>query len=1007
MERTQEGTALILYSSSGEWDERPVSELEDTFLRDTARTLLGKDEEATEPFSLLTSDAYYYLLPASYPAPDNSRRLKQGVIAVAIDTSASTDMLHQHALHNFLILIALCLGIPILLAILIHSTVIHPIRHILEVIEDRISGNMHAYIEMQRRDELGRLAGALNTLFEKQKKAEKGIRYSSDLIQTVIDNVPGVVFWKDRKGKYLGCNQAFADIADNSNIDDIIGHTDDKLAWPPDIAELYTRHDKDVMQQNAPAIQEEFILLPDGPRWTEMHKIPLRDDRRRVIGILGLCFDITHRKHVEQEHEQWGTLNKLLFELATRVKRESGAGTSRDAALKRICKSVARELTCDRVSIWKFTDKQSSVTLHTVSGKAASDLTPGMGYPVADYSIYYAPILLGRSNVAHNTHSDALASVFLDSRLSKYDRHAMMEVPIIVAGSVWGTICLEHLSQHYSWNPQEEQFIRSLADVVALMIANEQHQVMTSEISEQKDFLELILEATRDGIWDWNVKSDTLVFSAQWKAMLGYSEEEVEDSYEAFESLLHPEDVEHTTEAVKSYLEHKEGIYEVAFRMRTKEGSYKWILSRGKSSFDHNGNALRFVGTHTDIDELKRAEEEVQRQKHVVDRIIENLPVGMFAKSVKDDFRYIIWNRQMEKIFDQPRTQMLGKNDFDHFDKKEAGYRRFTDQQLLESEVPVEIYEEIQSEWGRDVSVNIKKFAIMNTDNEPEMVIGIVDDITDLMDAQRELEEHRNHLESLVEAQTRDLIIAKEEAESANQAKSDFLANMSHELRTPMHAIISYSQLGEDKAGSIAKDKVIKYFHNIHTSGKRLLHLLNDLLDLSKMEAGHMEYHFSTQDMYKTLNTLKEEVNMLLDDKSLTLDIIKKTSDMSAWYDEGRMMQVLMNLLSNAIKFTPEGKTIQVELSEELLNGEYGAIPGLKIVVKDQGVGIPDDELKTIFDKFSQSTRTKTGAGGTGLGLAISREILMAHHGIIWAENNPKGGAKFILVIPRKNPTID
>ncbi len=992
---------LIRYSSTGEWDGSELRALKPSSLRKQIEATLKNTQSAThaDPKHAL----YYHTLPTQY-FDTAAKTTRHGAIVIALNTAPLMVIMKDEERRVIVPVALIAMLLPALLISLLQGMLRSPLRAMQEVVEDRISGHTHAFMEINRRDEFGQLADSLNQLFERQKELDKGMRYSSDLVQTVIDNVPGIIFWKDRNLVYLGCNQAFSGVADDNQIDHIIGHKDAELKLTPELAELYARHDEAVMQKNASIVQEEFMLMPDGnARWIEMHKIPLRDDRKRVIGVLGLCFDITQRKHVEQEFEQTGKFNKLLFELATRTRLSKGI--TRDMALSKICSTIARSGNTDRVSIWKLNDTRTQIQLLLVEGRAAADIRPGVSYALAEHHAYYDPILALRPVIAHNSHSDPLASLFINSRLSKYDKHAMIEAPIVVGGEVWGSLCLEKF-RHHSWNMQEEQFARSLTDIIALTITNDHYAEMSDKTRDQKDFLELIMEATTDGIWDWRIKDQTCVFSPRWKSMLGYAEEDIADNADSFYALVHPDDRDTVKQAVIGYLSHQQDDYEVAFRMRTKDNAYRWILSRGKSSFDTNGNPVRFVGTHTDITDLKRAEEQVFRQKYLLDKIIDNLPVGMFAKDIHDDFRYTIWNRQMERIFDRPCRQMLGFNDRDLFEKKEADYRRFTDEQLLETDAPVEIYEEIQSEWGRPISVNIKKFALFDQEHQPEMIIGIVDDISDLMEAQRELEEHRYHLESMVEEQTRDLIVAKEEAEKANQAKSDFLANMSHELRTPMHAIISYSQLGVDKSAEADGEKLQKYFGNINRSGKRLLHLLNDLLDLSKMEAGQLEYVFASYDMVYTITNIREEVKALLDQKSIALDMEIQTQDTTAWYDEHRIMQVLMNLLSNAIKFSTESKTIRILLKDDLLNEAYGALPALAIAIIDEGVGIPENELQEIFDKFSQSSRTKTGAGGTGLGLSISRQIISAHHGTIWAENNSDGGAKFTVVLPRKNPTM-
>ena len=269
---------------------------------------------------------------------------------------------------------------------------------------------------------------------------------------------------------------------------------------------------------------------------------------------------------------------------------------------------------------------------------------------------------------------------------------------------------------------------------------------------------------------------------------------------------------------------------------------------------------------------------------------------------------------------------------------------------------------------------------------------GVGTDISERKRVESELQRHREHLQEMVARRTHDLVLAKEAAERANRSKSEFLANMSHELRTPMHGVLSFAEIGASKAGSADREKLLRYFENIHSSGSRLLSLLNDLLDLSKLESGKMNFEMEPHDLSQVVRACVAAEEGRLQEKSLSLISLLPEDGAVTLFDPLRMAQVVSNLLSNAIKFSPPGAAITVAVRH---------VPHrVELSVSDQGVGIPDDELESIFDKFVQSTKTRSGAGGTGLGLSISHEIVMGHHGAIWACNRPEGGAKFIVQLP-------
>ncbi len=236
---------------------------------------------------------------------------------------------------------------------------------------------------------------------------------------------------------------------------------------------------------------------------------------------------------------------------------------------------------------------------------------------------------------------------------------------------------------------------------------------------------------------------------------------------------------------------------------------------------------------------------------------------------------------------------------------------------------------------------------------------------------------------------------SEDELKKALMSKTEFLSNMSHELRTPMHAILSYSKFGIKRISEKNTGKLLKYFKQINFSGERLLALLNDLLDMSKLDAGKVELYIEEFDLSQLIEKCILEIQSLADEKSIELRFINESSISMLKIDGARISQVIINLLSNAIKFTVYNSCIDIRMKDIDKNGEKAIL----FSIHDKGEGIPANELESIFDKFVQSSKTDNGSGGTGLGLAISKEIVLLHSGEIWAENSTDGGAVFFVVL--------
>ncbi len=240
--------------------------------------------------------------------------------------------------------------------------------------------------------------------------------------------------------------------------------------------------------------------------------------------------------------------------------------------------------------------------------------------------------------------------------------------------------------------------------------------------------------------------------------------------------------------------------------------------------------------------------------------------------------------------------------------------------------------------------------------------------------------------------QKRELEVANAQINEISRLKSEFLANMSHELRTPLNAILGFSEILKDNLVALSPEKQQECLENIHASGKHLLELVNDVLDLSKIEAGRMELSYDRFDVLSALREVHNVIRSLSErrDIQLTMEVVPETLEIRA--DKSKFKQVLYNLLSNAIKFTPQGGRVWVDahVSDE----------DLTVTVGDTGIGIPREHQNKIFDEFYQLEQTTRRVEGTGLGLSLTQRLVQLHGGRISVESEPGHGSRFTFTLP-------
>ncbi|WP_291533517.1 ATP-binding protein [Bacteroides sp.] len=373
---------------------------------------------------------------------------------------------------------------------------------------------------------------------------------------------------------------------------------------------------------------------------------------------------------------------------------------------------------------------------------------------------------------------------------------------------------------------------------------------------------------------------------------------------------------------------------------------------------------LLFYFMHKRIKKVK--ETEWQEHLHLLENILDNLPIAAKVKDVDNDMRYTFINKKAEELFEYPAKEAIGRTDFDIMPEAATMIRK-EDEELVRTGIA-------QSGTRRFfTNKNEERFTFQNNNivsfsDGRKWILYTAWDITD----QKILE--------------RKLRLAKEEAEESNRIKSAFLANMSHEIRTPLNAIVGFSSiLAED----VSEDERIEYLSIISKNNDILLQLINDILDLSKIEAGTLEYVYANIDVNKMLSEIEQAARMRQPNANVTICAVTPLPDLFLYTDQRRITQVLNNFISNAMKFTNAGS---ITFGYEEPKDGY-----IRFFVTDTGTGIPSEKVADIFNRFVKLDSFKQG---TGLGLAISQNIVKELKGEIGVLSELGKGSTFWFTLP-------
>lgn len=531
-----------------------------------------------------------------------------------------------------------------------------------------------------------------------------------------------------------------------------------------------------------------------------------------------------------------------------------------------------------------------------------------------------------------------------------------------------GALCYQHVHMLIT---EDDAGQKSMIGVVQDVTAQ---KMLEQSLRTSEERFALAAQAAQEGIWDWDIISGQMWYSAQWKAMFGYKEFELDNTLAMWETLVLPEDRERSLQLIDAFVQGHSTRFEEVFRFKHCDGHVVFVRSRIVQQRNTNDEVIRLVGTFSDITDMLRQEADLRESRERISLTIDCARLGTWD-----------WNLLTnEVVYGGKWGEMIG------YSLEDIRQNLFSWQVLVHPDDFVRTMAAHEAHWRGETPYYSCEYRMLAKTGEWCWVQGVGRVVTHddeghptrMLGVNIDIGERKRNENALLDA--------RRTAEEASRAKSEFLANISHEIRTPLNAVLGFSTL---LAESALTPRQSDFVDSIHTAGDALLTLINDLLDFSKIEAGRLDLEEIDFDLRSTLEDSLDIVAPKAAAKNIELAcLVAPTVPLWAKGDPTRLRQILLNLLNNAVKFTEHGEVVARASIVGKTEGEIC----LRVEVHDSGIGIAPEIQSRLFQPFTQADASTTRRfGGTGLGLSICRRLVETMQGVLGVQSTPGVGSMF------------
>ena len=786
-----------------------------------------------------------------------------------------------------------------------------------------------------------------------RKQAQKALQESQQFLQTVLDTIPLSVFWKNRESVFLGCNQQFATTLGLQSTSESIGKRDLDICQEEVEANEYCAMDRRLMETGEAILGiEETLTLPNGkPIFIETHKAPLRDCSGNVIGLVGTFQDITDRKEAELRLQQQAKQERLLGAITKRMR----SSLHLDEILNSTVEEIHQILQSDRTLVYRvFPEGTGTAIAESVSPnrlKLLDILFPEEVFPEENYERY----IQGRV-YALNDSEDANESIVpcLVEFLADIQVRAKLVVPIIQNQSLWGLLIVHQCDRPRQWQDWEINLLKQIANQLAIAIQQSYlYEQVQSELAIRKQ------------------TEKAIALQLQRQRTLGVIAQQIRESLDINQILAT------VTQQVKEILQ---GDRIVVFR----------LFGDGRSHIVEEAVSSEFpaLKDHHWEDELW-SPEILNRYWQGKPRIVPDVMTDIWTNCLVEYATVCqVQSKIVAPILQEVRSSESHRWVAPGQTKKLWGV--LVVHACREQRVWQESEAQLLQQIANQLAIAIQQASLFKQ---------LQQELTERQQAQQQLTERNQQLGA-----------SNEELARATRLKDEFLANMSHELRTPLNAILGMSEGLQEQVFGIINEQQIKALQTIERSSSHLLELINDILDVAKIESGQMELDCTPVSINHLCQSSLAFIKQQALQKRIQLEIKVPLNLPDLLIDERRMRQVLINLLNNAVKFTSNGGRITLEVTSQKHGGDSDSADSpphflvketLRISVIDTGIGIAPEHINKLFQPFIQiDGALNRQYTGTGLGLALVKRIVELHGGQVLLTSTVGVGSCFTINLP-------